>query len=196
MRYPHLSTRLQPTRAMTQTIHDLQRNLENCSRMPNLIVYGGQEGNEETTEVLDRAVNKNIFEDILELRHIAIEKIHRLGRPSPNKTKSIILKLLDLRQKANILKNAHKLRDTNLSIGQDFSQSVRFIRKKLWDSAKPNRERKEKVLLPFTTLYINKKAYVWDESRNERVLLKKNDMPSDSANAGRPMTRLQAQLTA
>lgn len=162
--------------------------------MPNLIVYGVQEANEETTEVLERAVNKNIFEDILQLRNIAIEKIHRLGRPAPNKTRPIILKLLDLRQKADILKNAHKLRDTNLSIGQDFSQSVRFIRKKLWDSAKLNRERKEKVSLSFTTLYINRKAYVWDESRDERVPLKKNE-PGDSATADRPMTRLRAQLT-
>lgn len=133
-------------------------------------------------------MNSEIIEGTLELKPVAIERIHRLGRPDPNKTRPVIFKLLDMRDKSSILKNGHKLKNTNFSIGEDFSKKVRNVRKKLWESAKPNRDKKEKVALAFTKLYINDKAYVWDSDKNERVPLQKND----AMNRSRPMTRLHA----
>lgn len=42
-----------------------------------------------------------------------------------------------------ILKNGKKLKGKDYSIGEDFSKNVRELRKKLWDSAKPNRDKKK-----------------------------------------------------
>lgn len=177
--------------SMTSTIQTLEQRieeLENRSRRSNLIVYGLEETKDETSEKLERAVNNDIIVSILELEPVQIERIHRLGRPAPNKIRPVIMKLFDSRQKAAILKNGFKLKDTDLSIGEDFSRKTREIRKKLWDSAKSNREKKDKVALAYTKLYINDIAYVWDDLKDERVPLQKND---DTVN--RPKTRRNAQ---
>lgn len=176
--------------AMNSTIKTLEQGveeLENRSRRSNLIIYGLEEMKDETSDKLEQAVNKDIIESVLELEPIQIERIHRLGRYAPNKTRPVILKLLDSRQKGSILKNCFKLKNTELSIGEDFARKTRETRKKLWDSAKTNREKKDKVALAYTKLYINDVAFVWDDEKGERVPVEKNDT------ANRPKTRQHAQ---
>lgn len=158
-------------------------DLENCSRRANLIIYGFPEVEGETALTLERAVNKSIIEDTLELKPAAIERIHRIGRAQPNKTRPVILKLQDSREKFSILKRGHKLRGTSLSIGEDFSKRVREIRRKLWNSAKANRENNEKVSLVFDKLYINNHAYVWSNEKDDKVPLKKKHAEAASETA-------------
>lgn len=176
---------------LNSVIKTLERridDLENHSRRSNLIVYGLPEEKDENSESLEEAVNSKVIADILELDPVTIESIHRLGKPAPNRIRPIIFKLLDFRNKAQILKRGAKLKDTGISIGEDFSRRIRDVRKKLWDSAKQNRLNKEKVSLAFDKLYINKQCYKWDDVKNERVLIKKNDL-----DLSRPMTRQRAQ---
>lgn len=161
---------------MQSTIETLEKRideLENRSRRGNLIVYGLPEANDETSESLEKIVNEKIIRDTLELDPIEIERIDRLGRPAPDKTRPVIFKLLDTRQKAVILKQCKKLKDTEYSIREDFSRRIRDIRKKLWDSAKENRDKKDKVSLAFDKLYINNCAFVWRDEKGERVPLDK-----------------------
>lgn len=178
---------------MTRVIQTLEKridDLENRSRRSNLIIYGLPEAQSETTETLEQAVNKDVIQDKLKLQPIAIERIHRLGKPAPNKTRPVILKLVDSRQKEAILKNGKRLKGTNYAIGEDFCRKTREIRKKLWDSAKPNRDKKEKVALAFERLYINDCAFVWDEEKEERVPLNK---PKNYEIPTRPNTRSTTQ---
>lgn len=150
-------------------------DLENRSRRSNLIVYGIPEAEDETSETLAQAVNEGIITKILELEPVSIERIHRLGRGGPNKTRPVILKLHDGRNKSGILKNGFKLKNTDYSIGEDFSRKLREIRKKLWDSAKQNRENKDKVSLVYNKLFINNRVYIWDDEKNDRVEIRKHD---------------------
>ncbi|XP_077500058.1 uncharacterized protein LOC144110858 [Amblyomma americanum] len=178
---------------MSTTIERLEarlEQLENYSRRSNLIIYGIPESEEETNETLEETVNKDIFHDILGLDPIPIERIHRLGKPAIDKTRPVILKLLDSRHKTVILKNGKKLKGKDYSIGEDFSKNVRELRKKLWDSAKPNRDKKERVSLVFDKLYINNIPYVWDYEKNDKVKVQKND----GIGASRPVTRSCTQL--
>lgn len=122
-------------------------DLENRSRRSNLIVYGLTEREGETSKDFESAVNDNIIKGKLELEPVAIERIHRIGQPGTEKTRLVILKLLDSSKKMPILRSCKKLKGTNISIGEDFSQRIRDVRKKLWDSAKPNRENQDKVSL-------------------------------------------------
>lgn len=160
-------------------------DLENRSRRSNLIVYGLTEREGETSKDLESAVNDNIIKGKLELEPVAIERIHRIGQPGTDKTRPVILKLLDSSKKMPILRSCKKLKGTNISIGEDFSQRIRDVRKKLWDSAKPNRENNDKVSLSFDRLFINDCAFIWDEDKNERVSLQKKSM----SERGRPQTR-------
>lgn len=77
-----------------------------------------------------------------------------------------------------------------MSIGEDFSRKIREVRKRLWESAKENRQKHEKVSLAFDKLYINGQAFVWNNEKNDKVLLrqKKDDTK------GRPYTRQGTKL--
>ncbi|XP_077532690.1 uncharacterized protein LOC144145064 [Haemaphysalis longicornis] len=150
-------------------------DLENRGRRSNIIVYGLPESEEEKNESLESTVNNEVIKGILELDPVAIERIHRLGRPSPGKVRPVILKLLDSRDKTKILKQCIKLKDTDFSIGEDFSVRVREIRRKLWQSCKTHRDNGDKASLVYDKLYINKKEFVWDEDKNDIVPVQKND---------------------
>ncbi|XP_075736414.1 uncharacterized protein LOC142776506 isoform X1 [Rhipicephalus microplus] len=165
-------------------------DLENQSRRSNIIVYGLPESKEETNESLESTVNNDIIKGILELDPVTIERIHRLGRPSPGKVRPVILKLLDSRDKTKILKQCFKLKNADFSIGEDFSVRVREIRRKLWRSCKTNRDNGDKASLVYNKLYINKKEYVWDEDKNDIVPVQKNDARSTvETEIRRPNTR-------
>ncbi|XP_070388030.1 uncharacterized protein [Dermacentor albipictus] len=170
---------------MNILIKDMQEkidDLENRSRRNNLLIYGLPEVEGETPLILESAVNKNIIVDTLELKQVAIERIHRIGRGAPNKVRPVILKLLDSRDKSSILKRGYKLKGTGLSIAEDFSKRVRDTRRKLWNSAKTNRQRNEKVSLVFDKLYINNRAYVWSDEKEDKVPL--NEKRVEVATAG------------
>uniref|UniRef100_A0A6G5A9P1 Uncharacterized protein n=1 Tax=Rhipicephalus microplus TaxID=6941 RepID=A0A6G5A9P1_RHIMP len=94
--------------------------LENRSRRSNLIVYGIPEDEKEDEESLEQVINNTVAKGVLKIEPVSIERIHRLGKRSANKTRPIIFKLLDDRDKTKILKNCHKLKDTDISISEDF----------------------------------------------------------------------------
>lgn len=125
----------------------------------------------------------------MELQPIKIERIHRIGRPAPNKVRPVIFKLQDAHDKISILKQGSKLKGSDFSIGEDFSRRVRDVRRKLWAISKLKRDKKEKVSLVFDKLFINSNVYTWDTEKDERLLLRKND----ERKPNRPQTRQQAQ---
>lgn len=102
----------------------------------------------------------------------------------------MVVRLLNSRDKSAILRNGYKLKNTNISIGEDFSRRVRDVRRKLWASAKPNRDKHEKVSLSFDKMYIDKVAYVWDDEKNDRVPVQKNE----NGRLSRPITRSHAHV--
>lgn len=172
---------------ITKNLEKRMDDLENQSRRSNIIVYGLAETEQENSEKLEQAVNKGIVQDILGLQPVTIERIHRLGKPAQNKTRPVMLRLLDSRQKSIILREGRKLKNTGLSIGEDFCKRTREIRRLLWNSAKANREHHDKVSLSLDKLYINEQVFTWDEGKGERVPLRKN------AEAKRPNTRSKTQ---
>ncbi|XP_077564704.1 uncharacterized protein LOC144180192 [Haemaphysalis longicornis] len=160
--------------AMTKKVDEL----ENHSRRSNLIIYGVQEQPEETTELLQEIVTKKIFNDILDVRTSGFERIHRLGRPKPGEeanSRPIILKLVDYRDKAMIFKECTKLKGSDFSISEDFSRSVRDIRKKLWAKTKENRDRNEKVSLIRDKVRINNRLFAWNDETGDLISLEKNE---------------------
>lgn len=126
----------------------------------------------ENSASLDKLINENIITDILKINPVAIERIHRLGKPRPNKHRPIILKLIDFREKTTVLKSCFKLKGSNYSISEDFSARVRDIRKKLWNYGKPKKEAGDKVALAYDKLWINDELFCWDDVSNKVIPLK------------------------
>ncbi|XP_077528033.1 uncharacterized protein LOC144139611 [Haemaphysalis longicornis] len=152
--------------------------LENRSRRSNLIIYGVEEKPDESPETLLSVVSKEIFEGILKVNTGDIEKIHRLGKQSTedvNKIKPIILKFSNNQDKTKIFKNCSKLKGSGYSISDDFSRTMRDVRKKLWDRTKENRDKGEKVVLVYDKVSINGKLYGWDNNRGDLFGLSKNE---------------------
>ncbi|XP_077560605.1 uncharacterized protein LOC144175397 [Haemaphysalis longicornis] len=147
-------------------------DLENRSRRSNLIFYGIEEDKNENNESLEDTINEKILKNILEIEPVAIERIHRLGRAAEGKNRPVILKLLNSRDKAKVFKNCHKLKETDFAISEDFSPRVREIRRKLWNSARANKDAGDKVTLSYDKLYINKETFIWDNEKNDKVPIK------------------------
>ena len=68
-------------------------------------------------------------------KHVIIERVHRGGNKQNktfNKPRTIFAKLLDYRDKEQIIKNANKLKGSGIYINEDFSKETTEIRKELW----------------------------------------------------------------
>lgn len=85
----------------------------------------------------------------LEVGVKSMERIHRLGGRTTDQIRPIIMKLGNFTEKKEVLKNARKLKGSNIFINEDFCLHVRTVRKKLWDSAKTTRDGGEKTTLIF-----------------------------------------------
>ncbi|CAN7942572.1 unnamed protein product, partial [Ixodes pacificus] len=164
-----LDTCVAKVQALETSLNDLKikyDDLENRSRRNNLIIYGIEESGRNDSSTLEARVTKEIIEDRLQLQPVPIERIHRIGKFSPEKPRPVILKLLDFRDKMKILRNCQKLKGSKFSINEDFSKNVQELRKKLLERTKQNKTSGDKVTLRFDKVKINDQMYAWDENKN------------------------------
>ena len=111
-------------------------DLEDRSRRRNLRIDGVTERKGETWEECEEEI-QNIFKEKLGLENIDIERAHRSKeKTSFNKPKTIVCKLLSYKQKREVLKNAKKLKGSNIFINEDFCFETMPRRKKLWEEVK------------------------------------------------------------
>lgn len=89
------------------------------------------------------------------------------------------MKLLNYREKTNVLKNGHKLKDSDFRISKNFSMRMRSIRKKIWEAAKPFRDNGSLVRLRFDHAFIDNVRYNWDD--NTDTLVRVPSRPSKAA---------------
>lgn len=148
-------------------VNELDRkndDLENRARRNNLVIHGFPESPDENPEELTVLVAKMIT-DKLEVQCDNIERCHRVGSHNEGKIRPIILKILDFRTKANILKNAYKLKGSNTYINEDFSARVRKLRKLLWQHSADVRKNGRKIRLHRDCLVVDNVRYIWDDAK-------------------------------
>lgn len=120
-------------------------DIEDRSRQSNLIVYGLTEKPNETEDALKKVVIDGVFCQKLNVSCTSIGHIHRLGKQSRNRP--IIMYLRDFTEKQKILKNAKKLKGTEIFIQNDYSRCTLCRRKVLRDSAKIDKANGKKTIL-------------------------------------------------
>ncbi|KAH9367086.1 hypothetical protein HPB48_021735 [Haemaphysalis longicornis] len=147
-------------------------SLEDRSRRNNLLVFGVEEGEAETTEDLEQTVLQDIFVRKLGVELKTVERIHRIGRKGGSLPRPVIMKLYDSREKLTVYKNCKKLKGTTISVGDDFCKETLAKRKLLWESGKEEREAGQRMHLNYDKLVIDKDVYSWDYDKNCRVKLK------------------------
>lgn len=119
---------------------DKLRILEDRNRRNNLRIDGINENLNETWEESEKKV-KDLIRDTMKIEeNICIERAHRVGRKDQGKTRPIIFKLQNWKQKELILKNSSKLKNSGFYINEDFSDETVQIRKNLFKEMKHKRE--------------------------------------------------------
>ncbi|CAN8025063.1 unnamed protein product, partial [Ixodes persulcatus] len=172
------------------TVQELQRALheqnkklvdyEDRSRRNNLIVFGLPEQRGETRNDLEQKVIHETFSTKLGVTVSSVERIHRLGRLQEGKSRPVILRLFNYNEKQEVLNNCKKLKNTGLSVSNDYSQSTLSKRKKLWSSVQGDRQDDTRVRLVHDKLFVNGEVYTWDDEKDSRVRLNAARTPPKS----------------
>lgn len=135
---------------------------ENRLRRSNLLFLGIDDEVNETWRVSEKKILDfcSLKLDIT-LCSGDIERAHRLGQFTGDKSRPIIVKLLRFKDKETILSAGHKLRGTRFAIREDFCPAVRQARANLLKFAK---EKGSAFKLRFDKLHIDKHVYTYDNT--------------------------------
>ena len=133
-----------------------------CRQMrDNLIFYNIRDERQESDE---ECVNKlyNFLEDDLKItnaRMIKTDRVHRLGRYSPVKTRPIIVKFCFYQDREMIRKAAKTLEGTQYSISQQFPKEINSRRKALVPTLKSLKEEGHRAYISVDKLYVDGELY-------------------------------------
>ncbi|XP_077528899.1 uncharacterized protein LOC144141207 [Haemaphysalis longicornis] len=154
------------TTETNRLVSELKAKLDDAetrSRRNNLIFYNLPDPNPAETNAESEGL---IIRHCLEHLQVAIDpkeidRAHRLGRHAANRHRPIIAKFTFHKTKETVLTNAPKLKETDFSIGEDFSQSVRTARRHLVNFAKT---KSTKFQIRYKTLHMGSKRYIFDNA--------------------------------
>ena len=98
-------------------------DLEDRSRRSSFRIDGISELRNETWEECEEEIQK-VFNEKLGVKNVHIERAHRSKRSKSNnnngKPRTIVYKLLNYKQKEEILRNTKKLKGSNIFINENF----------------------------------------------------------------------------
>ena len=114
-------------------------DLKDRSRRNNLRIDGIPESRNETWEECEEEIQK-VFNEKLGVKDVHIERAHRSKRSKSNSNngepRTIVCKLLNYKQKKEILRKIKKLKGSNIFINEKFCYETIQYRKKLWEEVK------------------------------------------------------------
>ena len=77
----------------------------------------------------------------MDIENVVIEREHQTGKKNKNTSQPIVAQFKFYKDKMNILKNFKQLKNTRLSIFEDFSRETAAIRKEKWQQVLANRKK-------------------------------------------------------
>ena len=138
-------------------------DLENRSRRNNILFYGIKRSENETNHECETKVKALISDNLGITNDVMFDRVHRTGRKSDS---PIIARCVFFKDKQTILSNKSKLNDTDFAIKEDFSDTVRGIRKALYPHMKRAIDMGKKAAIIYDHLLIDGKKYCLNESGN------------------------------
>ena len=133
----------------TAQVADKTVDLEDRSRRSNLVFFNIREKNDDGSGpedcegiIINLLESKNFFHQDY---RIHVDRAHRLGkkRSEPSaRPRPIIVKFTYYRDKQDIIKNAHKLKGTQVGVSEDYSKATLDVHKSLVQHAKDAKENK------------------------------------------------------
>ena len=138
-----------------------------CRQMrDNLIFYSIQD--EVCAEKLYTFFEKDL--KLMSGRGIKLDRIHRLGRYNPTKTRPIIAKFSYYPEREMVRKAAKNLEGTNFSISQQFPKEIMTRRKNLIPTLKSLKDAGHRAYISVDKLYVDGKLYTGElvQSQQQR----------------------------
>ncbi|XP_040359365.1 uncharacterized protein LOC121047824 [Ixodes scapularis] len=133
---------------------------ESRSRRSNLIFFGFKDTTKETWAESEKLVLDLCSDKLgLQIDPATIDRAHRIGRFNPAKNRPVVVKFSQFKLKDAVLGSAFKLKDTGISVSEDYPQNVQFARKSLLDFARTQGNR---FHLRVDKLYIGEKQFLFD----------------------------------
>ena len=167
----NVEKRMEKLQSDTQEIYEYQidpkyvqdelTELEDRSRRNNIRIDGIKEMKGETWNDCEEEV-QDMFAQKLGLDGIETECAHRVklnNRDSnTNRPRTIVMKLLQLKDKTKIFQNANKLKGQNIFINNDFSKATLELKKDFMIEVKKLRELGKIAYLNYTTIVFREKV--------------------------------------
>lgn len=155
---------LQTITNQLQTVTTRCDDAENRLRRSNLLFYGiDDDGNEDWAASEEKIIKLCTDKLQVPCTSSQFERVHRIGRYSPDKQRPIIAKFSFYKDRQKVLSSAFKLKGSTVSIGEDFSPSTRLARRKLVAFAKIQNK---KFNLSVDKLRMGKDTYVYNPDSN------------------------------
>lgn len=134
-------------------------DLEGRSKRNNLIFYGIPRRENETKRDCENMVHDVLTQKLNMSQPVEFDRIHRL---STKPDSPIIGRCTFYKDKEEIMKAKRKLKDTSIFTGEDYTQRVRDVRKKLGPHLKAARESQKRATMIFDHLLIDGKKFALD----------------------------------
>ena len=147
--------------------------MEDRSRRNNLRISGLHEDENESWEETEEKVKSLVNNNLKIKTNIKIERAHRVGMKNRNdpRPRTIVFKLLNYKDKVDILHNANLLKGSNIYINEDYSSETVKIRKELFEQAKQHRASGKFAKVVYNRLVVlsnrNDEAIAADEGEDE-----------------------------
>eukprot|EP00745_Piridium_sociabile_P031832 TRINITY_DN52944_c0_g1_i1.p1 TRINITY_DN52944_c0_g1~~TRINITY_DN52944_c0_g1_i1.p1 ORF type:complete len:332 (+),score=60.19 TRINITY_DN52944_c0_g1_i1:166-1161(+) len=152
--------------SLRQENQDLAKKMDDLqgrSKRNNIIVYGMVKLENETSATCEGVLNDMLTDKLEMSESVQFDRVHRINsRPdSP-----VIACCTFFRQKQAILKAKRKLQGTDLFIGEDFTERVRGVRKRLIPHLRKARADGKRATLVFDHLVIESVKFGLDNRNN------------------------------
>lgn len=144
-----------------EAIKDKVDDLENRSRRNNLCFDGVDESVSENWAQSEAKV-KNVLKDNLDLNQdeIEIERAHRVGPKREGKTRSIVAKFLNYKDREKVFKSKRQLKGSGIFIREDLSERVLNKRKALLPKLNEARQMGKTAFFRFDKLIIRDRPFM------------------------------------
>ncbi|XP_042147409.1 uncharacterized protein LOC121836548 [Ixodes scapularis] len=168
----HLEKRVDGFEGLTKNLQAQIDALENRSRRCSLVFYGLDDTrSNETWEELKNHVLQ-LCNDKMGIDPIWIQSARRIGQYRANGKRPIIVNFVSWNEKESILHAGFKFKNSNYSVSEDFSKTLRDKKRMLSDFSKEIRLSKaNKVFLSYDKLIVNGEAHIWDTEQKKAVLV-------------------------
>ena len=128
---------------------------EDRSRRNNIRVDGIEEDENKTLENTKNKLRSFLYNELEIIDELFIERAFCVRRKASVKSNgnntpgTIVAKLLDYKEKEEIMRRRYKLKDTMYSVREDVSKETVQIRRKLWDQVNKLREDGKHAVIKF-----------------------------------------------